>query len=102
MLQQSKYAMKFADEAIEKNIKRLTNQIWKLIPMRENEENWRKQLETVTIEIAGLINIFNQDPHLLQLLSILEGLNVVDISFSTYRRMVFETIDLLQRCIKNE
>jgi hypothetical protein len=22
------------------NINRLTNQLWKLIPMRENEENW--------------------------------------------------------------
>lgn len=102
MLHQGKYSYKFTDEAIVKNINRLTNQIWKLIPMRENEEDWEKQLETVTIEIAGLIKIFNQDPRLLQLLSILEGLAVIDTEFSTYRRMVFETINLLQGCNKNE
>ena len=33
---------------------RLTNQLWKLIPMREHEEDWVKQLDTVCIEIAGI------------------------------------------------
>jgi hypothetical protein len=28
--------------------------LWKLIPMRENNEDWEKQLNTVIIEIAGL------------------------------------------------
>ena len=28
-------------EIVETNINRLTNQLWKLIPMRENEENWK-------------------------------------------------------------
>ena len=42
------------DSIIEADIKRLTNQMWKLIPMRENEENWQVQLNTVIIEIAGL------------------------------------------------
>ena len=30
----------FSKESIDKNIGRLTNQLWKLIPMRENNENW--------------------------------------------------------------
>jgi hypothetical protein len=29
-----------------------------LIPMRENEENWLGQLETVIIELSGLNTIF--------------------------------------------
>jgi hypothetical protein len=37
---------------------RLTNQLWKLIPMRENEEDWKRQLESVTLEIVGLNEIF--------------------------------------------
>lgn len=42
-----------------KNIARLTNQIWKLIPMKENQEDWEKQLDTVIIEIVGMNEIFS-------------------------------------------
>ena len=55
----------FGQDVIEKNLVRLTNQLWKLIPMRENEENWEKRLYTVIIEIAGLGKIFNQEPQFL-------------------------------------
>ena len=48
-----------------KNVKRLTNQLWKLIPMRENEEDWKKQLDTVIIEIAGLNEVFVSTPQFL-------------------------------------
>jgi hypothetical protein len=54
-----------SDEAFEKNITRLTNQIWKLIPMKENNEDWEKQLNTVILEIAGLNEIFINNPHFL-------------------------------------
>lgn len=57
-----KYNFNFSKEVIVKNITRLTNQLWKLIPMRENNENWQKQLNTVIIEIAGLNEIFISNP----------------------------------------
>ena len=38
--QMTKYSFDFSKESIDKNIGRLTNQLWKLIPMRENNENW--------------------------------------------------------------
>jgi hypothetical protein len=44
-------------EAVRSNVNRLTNQMWKLIPMRENNENWHDQLETIYIELAGLISL---------------------------------------------
>lgn len=81
---------------IEKTIQRLTNQLWKLIPMREKEEDWNKQLETVIIEIAGLNEIFVVAPSFLQLLSKLEGLQTIETNFETYRKTVFESISLLQ------
>lgn len=97
----TKYHIDISDEVMEKNIVRLTNQLWKLIPMRENKEDWDKQLNTVIIEIAGLNEIFIQDPRFLQLLSKLEGLNVLnDIEFSIYRKTVFECISLLQEIRK--
>ena len=54
----TKYNFDFQKEVIDVNIRRLTNQLWKLIPMREHEENWTKQLETVILEIAGMNEIF--------------------------------------------
>ena len=70
----SKYDFDFPGESIEKNVIRLTNQTWKLIPMRENEEDWEKQLNTVILEIAGLNEIFLENPQFLQLLAKLESL----------------------------
>ena len=43
----TKYGFDVSTEVITKNINRLTNQVWKLIPMYENEEDWEKQLNTV-------------------------------------------------------
>ena len=54
----TKYLFEFDKEVIEANVRRLTNQLWKLIPMREHEENWPKQLDTVILEIAGMNEIF--------------------------------------------
>lgn len=76
---------------------RLTNQLWKLIPMKENEEDWQKQLDTIILEITGLNEILIINATLMQLLSKLEGLRIKeDISFSLYRKTVFEAISLLQ------
>lgn len=69
--------------------------------MRENNEDWEKQLNTVVLEIAGLNEIFHLDPHFVQLLSKLEGLMIEETTFNEYRRTVFESLSLLQE-IKNE
>lgn len=95
----TKYGFEVSSFVLEQNVTRLVNQLWKIIPMRENEEDWAKQLETVKIEIAGLNEIFVQDPRFLQLLSKLEGLQIEqDIEFPVYRKTVFEAISLLQEC----
>ena len=64
--------------------------------MREHEENWKKQLDTVIIEIAGMNEIFLHPHFLLQLLSKLEGLKTQETNFELYRKTVFECISLLQ------
>ena len=93
----TKYNFDFSKDVICKDVIRLTNQIWKLIPMREHEENWQKQLDTVIIEIAGLNEIFIEEPQFLQILSKMEGLKVTEeIDFQTYRKTIFEIINLLQ------
>ena len=92
----SKYEHSFSTEVININIARLTNQLWKLIPMKENEEDWQKQLNTVILEIAGLGEIFYSVPQFLQILSKLEGLRVHETSFDIYRKTIFECISLLR------
>lgn len=95
----SKYNKKINDESFKNEINRLTNQIWKLIPMRENEENWNKHLQIVILELVGLEEIIEIDENLLALLEILEGLNTVEIDFSIFRKLVFESISLLRKLV---
>lgn len=95
----NKYDLEFSKEVINKNVMRLTNQVWKLIPMRENEEDWQKQLETVLLEIVGLDEIFSHKVEYLQILSKLEGLKIEeDVDFQFFRKTVFEIITLLAGC----
>ena len=98
---ENKYDIIFSKEEINNEIIRLTNQLWKLIPMRENEEDWGKQLETVIIDIAGKDEIFLHNSHFLQLLSKLEGLKTVENDFSIYRKTIFEAINILQEVRKS-
>lgn len=85
------------DGAITADINRLTNQMWKLIPMRENKENWLGQLESLIVEVAGLNALINDTKEkFLILLSKLKGLEVEDTTFQVYRKTVFECISLLR------
>lgn len=88
----------FDKKSIDKTISQLTNQIWKLIPMRENNEDWEKQLDTVIIRIAGLNEMFSQDWRFLELYITLKGLRfeAPEMDFSLYRKTVFECIGQLQ------
>lgn len=91
----NKYDLEIREDDCVKNVQRLTNQLWKLIPMREHEEDWQKQLDTVILEIVGLDELFI-GPSFIQLLSKLEGLRKEEVDFELYRKTVFESISLLR------
>lgn len=84
----------FSDKVIVSDLRRLINQIWKLLPMRENNEDWQKQLNLVLIELYGLHAMFGDQLDFLILISKLEGLMQV-INFDIYRTTVFSAITLL-------
>lgn len=97
-----KYGIDIPMDLFNKNITRLTNQLWKLIPMREHEENWEKQLNTVIIEITGMTELLIYKSEGFQLLTKLEGmLQNKSMPFDLYRKTVFECISLLQG-LKND
>ena len=85
------------DAVLTSDINRLTNQLWKLIPMRENKEDWLNHLNYLIVELAGLNELCsNTDEKFLILLSKLKGLQIEDTTFHVYRKTVFECISLLR------
>ena len=99
----TKYGFDIPSQTFNDHIYYLTGQIWKLIPMRENDEDWPKQLNTVINKIAGLNEIFSIDQRFLDLLSTLEGMRINEDmqSFDFYRNKIFECINLLQGLKEN-
>ena len=98
-----KYGINFPAETREQDFVRLVNQLWKLIPMREHEEDWVNHLKIVIEEISGLVEIYKDKVEGLILLSKLEGLTSnVCADFMIYRKTVFKCIDLLGKVIKDE
>lgn len=90
----------FNSEAIIANCQRLTNQVWKLIPMRENQEDWQRQLETCLNEIIGLTDVLGIYPKHLEAIIKLDGLLIRESDFAFFRKTIFETISLLQEIKK--
>ena len=93
---ETKYNFSFTSDTFNVDMRRLINQVWKLIPMKENEEDWQLHLNTILEEIAGLHELFASQINYLIILSKLEGLkHPVCEDFMLYRKTVFRCIDLL-------
>lgn len=95
---ETKYGFDVPVEILLADKKRLINQLWKILPMRENEENWKKQLQTVIDEIVGLNEVFSKELNFLILLCKLESLYKIK-EFQDFRKIVFESINLLGEII---
>lgn len=100
-----KYYADIENDAIVSNLKRLTNQIYKLLPSREENIDWRKPLSTILEELSGMDRLLiGQHDILFPLLCKLEGLFDLDKEddFLDFRRTIFECLglmnDLRKRC----
>lgn len=98
-----KYNIGFPNQVLQEDKIRLINQLWKLVPMREHNEDWKTHLTTVKVELKGLVEIYKNKTEGLILLSKLEGLTSQECDdFMVYRRTVFKCVDLLSRMIEDE
>lgn len=103
-----KYNIDIDNFAIENSFKRLINQTYKLLPMREEGTDWVKPLNTLMEELSGMQRLFvGQQPLFFSLLSKLEGLFTLTEKedFINYRRTIFECLSLLsslEESVKNE
>jgi hypothetical protein len=53
-----KYDFNIEKDAIAASLNRITNQIYKLLPIREEGKDWEKPLETIMEELAGMDRLF--------------------------------------------
>lgn len=91
-------------EAVHYSIKRLINQMYKLLPIREQGKDWEKPLETLIEEVNGMKKlIIGQDQLFLLLLCKMEGLFSLkdNKNMILYRRTVFECLNLLNNLEKH-
>ena len=98
-----KYNIDIDKDAIYASIKKLTNQIYKLLPNREEDIDWQTPLSTVIEELGGMSRLLENHEILFTLLCKLEGLYIYteEEDFSKYRRTIFECLNILSS-IKNE
>lgn len=96
------YGLEIDNEVIANNIRRLTNQVFKLLPSREEGEEWMRPLQNLIIELAGMKNLLPDQEEFFQLLCKLEGLKDLngEDDFLQFRKTIFECLSLLTK-IKN-
>lgn len=98
-----KYDLDIKESAIKSNLKRITNQIYKLLPNREEGVDWETPLTTIMEELAGMDRLLlDQHEILFSLLSKLEGLFMLinEDDFFLYRRTIFECLGLINSLMK--
>ncbi len=94
-----KYNIEMDNHIIYLRLQNLLNQIYKLLPSREQGLDWEKPLQTILEELSGIYKLMNNNYSKIffPLLSKLEGLYSLtqEENFSCYRRTIFECLGLM-------
>ena len=93
-----KYDFNIENNAVQLNLRTLTNQTYKLLPIREEGADWQKPLTTILEELSGMDSLlFGQHSTLFTLICKLEGLFKLteENDFLLYRGVIFECLNLL-------
>lgn len=97
-----KYGLEFDKEAVENNIDRITNQIFKLLPSREEGEDWESPLQNLILEITGMKALWIDQVKLFSLLCRLEALLSLtdEDDFFAFRKLIFECLRIMNEIKK--
>lgn len=96
----NKYNLEVSNETLNKSLKRIINLIYKLLPMREEGNDWEKPLETIIEELVGMNRlVIDLQPDLFPIICKLEGLFSLQDKqeMALYRRTIFECLSLLNK-----
>lgn len=94
-----KYNIEINNEDIIKNLDRITNQIFKLLPSREEGNDWSVPLQNLIIELTGMNSLLFDHVDLFSLLCKLEALLTLtdEEDFLSFRKTIFECLTILNR-----
>ena len=92
-----KYNIDIHNEAILKNIERITNQIFKLLPSREEGNDWQTPLNNLILEVGGMAELLRDHTDLFSLLCKMESLSTLtrEEDFLDFRKIIFECLGLM-------
>lgn len=84
-----------ANEVMLNYLDKLTNKLFRILPTREEKGDWLSLLQSVSIEVSGLVNLLDDQVDLLSLLSKLEALSKLqkEEDFLNFRKLIFECLD---------
>ena len=93
------YDIEINNDIINHNLNRLQSQIFKLLPMREENQDWEKPLETIILELLGMQSLFQEIDKLITLVCKLQGLLELknEENFMLFRRTIFECCGLIDK-----
>lgn len=98
-----KYNIEIQPETVLEYLKKLTNQIYKLLPSREEGADWKKPLSTILEELAGVKSLItNHQLRFFHLICKLEGLYSLEeeSKFFLFRKTIFECLNIVGEIIK--
>ena len=99
-----KYNIDINNSVINNRLQNLINQVYKLLPVREEGTDWQKPLQTILEELAGMQRLMNGGCSKIYfpLLNKLEGLYSLseECDFDCYRRTIFECLNLMNNLQK--
>jgi hypothetical protein len=90
----TKYNREIIEEDWALYLKKTKNDIFKLLPLREENLEWRKHLNTILIELNGL-NRLTYEYKLIAIMAKLEALYELE-EFYLYRKTIFEILSALE------
>lgn len=94
----NKYELEVSSEVFSTNLKRNINLVYKLLPMREEGQDWTKPLETIIEELVGMNRLLvGLQSSLFPIICKLEGLYSLtnEDDMALFRRTIFECLSLL-------
>lgn len=92
-----KYKIDIPNKDILININRITNQIFKLLPCREEGGDWETPLKNLILEVVGINNLLDNKVNFFLVLTKMESLLTLtdENDFFMFRKVVFECLKLM-------
>jgi hypothetical protein len=89
----TRYGREISPEEWLKYVKKIKNDVFKLLPLREEGLEWDKHLNTVMVELNGFVGLTKSEKFI-SILSKLEALLFLE-EFLIYRKTIFEVLSIL-------